>query len=83
VKLLYFAWVRQKIGRSEEIVDPPSNVRTAGDLVAWLIKRGQGYADALADLKRVRVAINQEHANFAAPVEPGDEIAFFPPVTGG
>jgi sulfur-carrier protein len=83
VKLLYFAWVRQKIGRSEEIVDPPSNVRTANDLVAWLIQRGQGYADALADLKRVRVAINQEHANFAAPVEAGDEIAFFPPVTGG
>ena len=83
MKLLYFAWVRQKIGRGEEIVDPPSSVRTVGDLAAWLVARGQGYAEALADLKRVRVAVNQEHANFAAPVEAGDEIAFFPPVTGG
>ena len=83
MKLLYFAWVRQKIGRSEEIVDPPSSVRTAGDLIAWLVKRGEGYADALGDQKRVRVAINQEHSNFAAPVDAGDEVAFFPPVTGG
>ncbi|MBI1210778.1 MAG: molybdopterin converting factor subunit 1 [Alphaproteobacteria bacterium] len=83
MKLLYFAWVRQKIGRSEEVVDPPANVRTAGDLAAWLVLRGEGYADALADLKRVRVAINQEHASFAAPVGAGDEVAFFPPVTGG
>lgn len=83
MKLLYFAWVRQKIGRSEESVDPPSNVRTAGDLAAWLISRGGGYAEALADLKRVRVAVNQEHTNFAAPVAVGDEVAFFPPVTGG
>ena len=83
MKLVYFAWVRQKVGRSEEIVDPPSSVRTAGDLVAWLVTCGAGYAEALADLKRVRVAINQEHANLAAPVEAGDEVAFFPPVTGG
>jgi len=83
VKLVYFAWVRQKIGRSEETVETPSSVRTAGDLAAWLVARGPGYADAFSDLKRVRVAINQEHANFAAPVEAGDEVAFFPPVTGG
>jgi len=83
VKLLYFAWVRQKIGRSEEIVDPPAKVRTAGDLVAWLVSRGEGYAEALADPKRVRVAINQEHSSLAEPVEADDEVAFFPPVTGG
>jgi molybdopterin synthase sulfur carrier subunit len=83
MKLLYFAWVRQKIGRGEEIVDPPPSVRTVADLAQWLVARGQGYAEALADLKRLRVAVNQEHANFAAPVEAGDEIAFFPPVTGG
>ena len=83
MKLLYFAWVRQKIGHSEETVAPPVTVRTAGDLVAWLVTRGAGYADAFADLKRVRVAINQDHASFAAPVGANDEIAFFPPVTGG
>ncbi len=83
MKILYFAWVRQKIGRSEEVVDAPANVRTAGDLAAWLVARGDGYAEAFADLKRVRVAINQEHSNFSAPVDGRDEIAFFPPVTGG
>jgi molybdopterin synthase sulfur carrier subunit len=83
VKLLYFAWVRQKIGRGEETVDLPPGVRTAGELVVWLVSRGQGYAEAFADLKRVRVAINQEHTNLAAPVAAGDEVAFFPPVTGG
>ena len=83
MKLLYFAWVRQKIGRSEETVDVPASVRTAGDLAAWLASRGEGYAEALADLKRVRVAINQEHSNFSTSVDAGDEVAFFPPVTGG
>jgi molybdopterin synthase sulfur carrier subunit len=83
VKLLYFAWVRQKIGRGEEVVDLPADVRSAGDLVAWLVSRGSGYAEALADLKRVRIAINQEHANLSAPVGADDEVAFFPPVTGG
>lgn len=83
MKLLYFAWVRQKIGVGEETVVPPASVRTAGDLVAWLVSRGEGYAAALGDAKRVRVAINQEHASLAEPVEAGDEVAFFPPVTGG
>lgn len=83
MKLLYFAWVRQKIGHGEETVEPPADVHTAGDLADWLMKRGEGYAEALGDRKRIRVAINQEHANFAAPVEAGDEVAFFPPVTGG
>lgn len=83
MKLLYFAWVRQMIGRSEETVDPPARVKTAGDLVAWLVSRGEGYAAALGDTKRVRVAINQEHASLAESVGPDDEVAFFPPVTGG
>ena len=84
MKILYFAWVRQKIGRGEEIVDTPGSVQTAGDLVAWLVARGgEGYAAAFGDLKRIRVAINQEHSNFSTPVDVGDEVAFFPPVTGG
>ena len=83
MKLLYFAWVRQKIGRGDEILDPPANVRTAGDLAAWLAARGPGYAEALGDLKRIRVAVNQDHANFSTPVQAQDEVAFFPPVTGG
>jgi molybdopterin synthase sulfur carrier subunit len=83
VKVLYFAWVRQKVGRGEEAVEPPSAVRTVGDLAAWLATRGGGYAEAFADVKRVRAARNQEHVDFAAPVGAGDEVAFFPPVTGG
>jgi sulfur-carrier protein len=83
VKVLYFAWLRQKIGRGEEAVDLPGAVRTVGELAAWLGSRGGGYADAFADMKRVRAALNQEHVDFAAPVKAGDEVAFFPPVTGG
>jgi molybdopterin synthase sulfur carrier subunit len=83
VKILYFAWVRQKVGRSEEIVEPPANVNTAGALIAWLAARGGGYADALGDPKRIRVAINQDHVSFNEPVAANDEVALFPPVTGG
>jgi len=83
VKVLYFAWLRQKVGRGEEVVDLPGTVRTVGDLAGWLATRGGGYADAFADLKRVRAALNQEHVDFGAPVKAGDEVAFFPPVTGG
>ena len=81
--LLYFAWVRQKIGRSEETIELPSHVSTVGDLAAWLAARGAGYAEAFADPKRLRAAVNQEHAGFDAPVGAKDEVAFFPPVTGG
>ena len=83
MKLLYFAWVRQRIGRGEESVEPPAHVRTAGDLAGWLAQRGEGYAQAFGDQKRIRVAINQEHTEFSARVAADDEIAFFPPVTGG
>ena len=83
MKLLYFAWLRQKIGVGEETRALPKGVVTAGDLVAHLRTLGEGYADAFADLARLRVAINQEHARFDARVADGDEVAFFPPVTGG
>ena len=81
--LLYFAWVRQKIGRSEEIVELPKDVATVGALVAWLARRGAGYAEAFADPKRLRAAVNQDHVGFDAAVSANDEVAFFPPVTGG
>ena len=81
--LLYFAWVRQKIGRSEEIVELPKDVATVGELVAWLARRGAGYAEAFADPKRLRAAVNQDHVDFDAAVSSNDEVAFFPPVTGG
>jgi molybdopterin synthase sulfur carrier subunit len=81
VILLYFAWVRQKIGKSEERMAP--DVRDVASLIAHLKSLGPNYADAFADLSRIRVAVNQHHAGLDALVGPGDEVAFFPPVTGG
>jgi sulfur-carrier protein len=83
VKLVYFAWVRQKVGCAEEAIDLPDGVKTVGDVAAWLKSQGGGYAEAFSDLKRVRAAVNQEHVDLSAPVKASDEIAFFPPVTGG
>jgi molybdopterin synthase sulfur carrier subunit len=81
VTLLYFAWVRQKIGKSEERLMPP--VSDVASLIAYLKNLGPGYADAFADLSRIRVAVNQRHAGLDAKVASEDEVAFFPPVTGG
>lgn len=83
MKLLYFAWLKTKTGVAEEEVDPPPEVATVGDLLSWLKGRGPGYAEALADLQIVRVAVNQEYADPDHPVAVGDEVALFPPVTGG
>jgi sulfur-carrier protein len=83
VKILYFAWVRQKIGLSEEELRAPASVTTVSDLIEFLKSRGAGYAAAFRDLKAVRVAVNQQHTTLHASVGPDDEIAFFPPVTGG
>ncbi|MGO8915975.1 MAG: molybdopterin converting factor subunit 1 [Stellaceae bacterium] len=83
MKLLYFAWLRAKIGIAEERVDPPSGVATVAALLDWLRTRGPGFADALRDTKIVRVAVNQEYVGWDHPVRPDDEVALFPPVTGG
>ena len=83
MNVLYFAWVRQKVGLSEEHLDLPAGVATVRALAGHLARRGGGYAEAFADLKRLRAAVNQEHVPFDAPVTAGDEVAFFPPVTGG
>lgn len=83
MKLMYFGWVRSRIGVGSEDVDPPADVRDVRGLVAWLRSRGGGHAEALADLSAVRVAVNQELADFDAAVAGGDEVALFPPMTGG
>ena len=83
MKILYFAWVRQRVGIAEETLSPPSDVSSVRDLVAFLVSRGGNYAEAFKDLDRLRVAVNQEHVKLDHLVAPGDEVAFFPPVTGG
>ncbi|MBT5572543.1 MAG: molybdopterin converting factor subunit 1 [Alphaproteobacteria bacterium] len=83
MKILYFAWMRQRIGASNEDMDLPDSVNTVDGLVDWLIARGDGYAQAFAKREVIRAAVNQEYVQFDHAVTNGDEIAFFPPVTGG
>lgn len=83
MRVLYFAWLRARAGVGEEEVTPPEAVRTVGDLIAWLSGRSPAHAAAFADLAVVRAAVNQEFVGFDHPVAPADEVAFFPPVTGG
>ena len=83
MKLLYFAWLKTRTGVGEEEVSPPPEVRTVRELLDWIRSRGGGYAEALSDLSVIKVAINQEFARPDDPVAPGDEVALFPPVTGG
>ena len=83
MKLLYFAWLRARIGYAEEETDLPPGVEDVAGLLDWLRSRGGGYAEALRDLSVVRVAVNQNYVGLEHPVREGDEIAVFPPVTGG
>lgn len=83
MKIRYFAWLKQRTGTAEEELDPPPNVATVADLMAWVGQRHPRFAEAAAAQGVVRCAVNQEYADLAAPVRPGDEVAFFPPVTGG
>ncbi|CDL00019.1 molybdopterin synthase, small subunit [Magnetospirillum gryphiswaldense MSR-1 v2] len=83
MNVLYFAWLRAKVGVGEEILVVPENVTTTGALVEWLKTRSDGHAQAFADLKLVRVAVNQDYVGWDHPIKPADEVAFFPPVTGG
>ena len=83
MKLLYFAWLRQKIGTAEENLDPPGSIATVAQLIDWLKTRGPNYEGALTNTKLVRVAVNREYVTYDHRVKPGDEVALFPPVTGG
>jgi molybdopterin synthase sulfur carrier subunit len=83
VRILYFAWLRTKTGTASEEVSPPPEVTTVGALMEWLAASRPGFAEALAAPGVIRAAVNQDYAQPANPVREGDEVAFFPPVTGG
>ena len=83
VKVLYFAWVRERIGKPEEEIDPPPGIATVGELVAWLGRRGEEYAHAFENPQVIRVAIDRHHVRPEAAIAGAKEIAFFPPMTGG
>jgi sulfur-carrier protein len=83
MKVLYFAWVRERVGKAEETIDPPASVRTVGDLMGWLAKRGEDYAHAFETPRVIRAAIDHTHVRPDAAISGAREIAFFPPMTGG
>lgn len=81
--ILYFAWVRERIGLDHEEVDPPPEVKDVAGLIAWLARRSPGHASALDDSARLRAAVDQKFASLDAPIVGAIEVALFPPVTGG
>jgi molybdopterin synthase sulfur carrier subunit len=83
MKVKYFAWVRERVGKAEETVEPPADVHTIAELIAWLTDQGEGYAYAFEKPKVIRAAIDQTHVQPDATIAGAREIAFFPPMTGG
>jgi len=83
MKILYFAWLREKIGKGQEDVDLPGHVTTVSDLLDWLADQSDAHQQAFADRASVRVAVDQRHAKLDDAVSGAAEVAFFPPVTGG
>lgn len=83
MKLLYFAWVREKVGEGSEVIAKPEGVDTVAALMDWLAAKGDGYSEAFKDRNLVRVAVNQVYVQGNGPISDSDEVAFFPPVTGG
>ncbi|WP_076071209.1 molybdopterin converting factor subunit 1 [Sphingomonas montana] len=83
IEMLYFAWVREKVGVGAERIDPPATVRTVADLIAWLAARSPGHAAAFAEPDRIRAAIDDRFVGVTAVIGDAREIALFPPVTGG
>jgi molybdopterin synthase sulfur carrier subunit len=83
MKVKYFAWVRERVGKAEEMLEPPPSVRTVEDLITWLTARGEAYAYAFEAPKAIRAAIDHAHVRPETAIAGAREIAFFPPMTGG
>ncbi|MPZ55222.1 MAG: molybdopterin converting factor subunit 1 [Rhizobiales bacterium] len=83
MKILYFAWVRERIGKADEELDPPAGVVTVADLMRWLAGRGEEYSYAFDNPKVIRAAIDRLHVRADTAIGSAREIAFFPPMTGG
>ena len=83
MKLRYFAWVRERVGKPEEDVEVPAGVATVGELVSWLSARGEEYAYAFEKPNVIRAAIDRKHVKPETAIFGAREIAFFPPMTGG
>ena len=83
MKVKYFAWVRERVGKAEEIIEPPADVRTVDDLIGWLTARGETYAYAFEKPKVIRAAIDHAHVKSDTAIAGAREIALFRPMTGG
>ena len=83
MRALYFAWVRERIGKAEEEIAPPETVKTVGELMNWLSSQGENYAAAFAHSKTMRAALDRTHVKHDTLIGAAREIAFFPPMTGG
>ena len=83
MKVLYFAWVRERVGKPEEVIEPPAEIATVGELMAWLAGRGDEYAHAFENRAVIRAAVDRTHVKSDATIAGAREIAFFPPMTGG
>ena len=83
MRLLYFAWIRQQTGIGEEEVPLPTGISDVSGLIEWLRERDANFSSALEDISALRVAVNQEFATFDTKITDRDEVALFPPMTGG
>jgi molybdopterin synthase sulfur carrier subunit len=83
MRILYFAWLRERVGKPEEELTPPPEVRTVADLATWLAGRCEGYAHAFENTAVVRAAVDKQHVKPDASIAGAREVAFFPPMTGG
>ena len=83
MKVRYFAWVRERVGKPDETIEPPPGIKTVGELMTWLAGRGEEYAYAFDNPKVIRAAIDRSHVKADASIAGAREIAFFPPMTGG
>lgn len=83
MKILYFAWLRERVGHAEEDVAVPADVVTVADLVRHLVARGEGYAHAFEKPEVIRAALDRQHVSHDTPIGAAREVAFFPPMTGG
>ena len=83
MKILYFSWLKEKIGLNSQEIIKPENVETVGDLINFLKETSENHKNAFSDLNSIKVAVNQEFSDLEKKIKEKDEIAFFPPVTGG
>ena len=83
MKAVYFAWLRERVGKAEETIAPPAGLTTVASLIDWMASLGEGYAHAFENPKLIRVAIDHAHVKHDASFVGAEEIAFFPPMTGG